>query len=134
MVKQIKVVGAAIVDPKTGHILIGQRGPTQSLAGMWEFPGGKIEPGETEPEALMREIQEELNLSIEVNEAIDTASYQYDFGQVTMTVYYATLRGGELKRLEHAEIRWVSVEELADFNWAPVDIPIVNTIIKKHRE
>lgn len=134
MVKQINVVGAAIVDPKTGHILIGQRGPTQSLAGMWEFPGGKIEPGETEPEALMREIQEELNLSIEVNEAIDTASYQYDFGQVTMTIYYATLRGGELKRLEHAEIRWVSVEELADFNWAPVDIPIVNTIIKKHRE
>lgn len=134
MVKQINVVGAAIVDPMTNRILIAQRGPSQSLAGMWEFPGGKIEPGETEPEALKREIHEELNLSIEVNEAIETASYQYDFGQVTMTVYYAALRGGELKRLEHAEIRWVSVEELVDFNWAPVDIPIVKAIIKEHRK
>src|SRR5699024_10474848 len=81
--KQINVVGAVIV--KDGEILCAQRGDGGSLAGMWEFPGGKIEPGETPQGALQREIDEELRCEVRVGEHVETTAYDYDFGVVTLT-------------------------------------------------
>ncbi len=126
MKKQIVVVGAVIV--REGSILCARRGPAGALPGMWEFPGGKIEAGETPPEALRREIEEELDCAIEVGEPITTTSHEYDFGVVTLTTYYATLVAGQPTTSEHAELRWLAPSELPTLEWAPADIPAVELI------
>lgn len=127
MKKQINVVGAAVV--RDGAILSAQRSPSMSLPGMWEFPGGKIEAGETPQEALRREMEEELLCKIEVGAHVETTSHEYDFGIVTLTTYYATLIDGEPKLTEHSEIRWIPAAELRSVNWAPADVPAVDRIV-----
>lgn len=123
MKKEIHVVGAAILEGD--KILAMQRSETMSLPLLWEFPGGKIEAGESEEEALVREIKEELVVDIEVIDYINTASYDYDFGQVTLSVYTARITGGSLKLREHANHKWLTRDELKHLDWAPVDLPAV---------
>ncbi len=126
MKKQIAVVGAVIV--KDGLVLCAQRGEAGALPGMWEFPGGKIESDETPQQALRREIEEELDCTIEVGDKITTTSHEYDFGVVTLTTYYATLVAGQPSTSEHAELRWLTPSELPTLEWAPADIPAVDLI------
>ena len=102
MKKRINVVGAVLTDGS--QVLAAQRGPDMSLAGMWEFPGGKIEEGETPKEALFRELEEELNCA-------------------------ATLEDRKIELTEHAEARWVDVENLDQLEWAPADIPAVQRVM-----
>lgn len=128
MKKRINVVGAVLVDGT--RILAAQRGPEMSLAGMWEFPGGKIESGETPKQALQRELQEELNCSASIGEKVATTEYEYDFGIVILTTYYATLDQGEIHLTEHAEVRWVEATELNTLEWAPADIPAVEVVME----
>lgn len=125
MAKQINVVGAVIV--RDGTILCAQRGKG-SLAGMWEFPGGKIEPDETPVEALRRELVEELKIDVEVGEKVVTTSYEYDFGIVTLTTFYCRLDDGEPTLTEHIAVKWLAPEALATLDWAPADIPAVDKI------
>lgn len=125
---QINVVGAVIV--RDGAVLSAQRGPGMSLPGKWEFPGGKIELGETPAQALGRELEEELLCTIDVGERVATTSYEYDFGVVTLTTFYATLVNGVPHLTEHSQIRWVSVDQLAGLDWAPADIPTVSQVIR----
>lgn len=126
--KQIYVVGAVIV--RDGRILAAQRGPDKALPGMWEFPGGKIESGETAEAALKRELEEELLCTTEIGRHVDTTAYEYDFGIVNLSTYYATLVSGEPKLTEHVEVRWISPADLLSVEWAPADIPAVHRIMQ----
>lgn len=117
----IEVVGAAIIH--NGKLLAMQRSEKMTLPGLWEFPGGKIEKGESEKEALIREIQEELELDIEVEENITTTTYEYDFGIVKMSTYRAKMKSEHFVLKEHAQYRWLSPNEVMTIEWAPVDIP-----------
>lgn len=126
MKKEIHVVGA-VIESK-GKILCAQRGPGKSLAYLWEFPGGKVEPGETEREALEREIKEELICKVDVKDRITSTRYEYDFGFVTLTTFQCELLEGEPKLTEHVQVKWLPVEELDTLEWAPADVPTIELL------
>lgn len=131
MKKIIKVVGAILI--KEGRILCAQRGGEKSLPYLWEFPGGKIEQGESPHQALIRELSEELLIEVELEATIfDAVSYEYDFGVVNLTTIIGKLKSGEPVLTEHQEIRWLSPEELFEVEWAPADIPIVKQLSQMH--
>ncbi|SQI18743.1 (deoxy)nucleoside triphosphate pyrophosphohydrolase [Corynebacterium jeikeium] len=127
--KRINVVGAVLV--RDGKVLAAQRSESMSLPLMWEFPGGKIEPGETPVEALRRELKEELLCDAVVGDHVETTEHNYDFGTVILSTFFCTLNGEDPQITEHAEIRWVSVNDLLDLEWAPADIPAVQKIVQK---
>lgn len=126
MKKQIDVVGAVVISDD--RVLCVQRGPQGSLAGKWEFPGGKIEVGESPQEALEREIREELLCRIKVDAEVTTTRYEYDFGVVQLTTYYCHLLAGQPRLVEHAQMSWLTPEELHELEWAPADIPAVHLV------
>lgn len=128
--KQINVVGAILVEE--GEILCAQRGAEKSLPFLWEFPGGKIEQGETPQEALVRELDEELLIEVEVKKnQFENTSYEYDFGIVNLTTFVCILKSGTPKLTEHTEVRWLKPEELNSVEWAPADIPAVEKLISE---
>ena len=127
--KIINVVAAAI--ERDGKIFCAQRSEGKSLGGFWEFPGGKLEIGESPEQALVREIKEELNSEIEIISYINEASYDYDFGTVVMKTYHAKLVSGNLELLEHQNSTWLAPHELKSLNWAPVDRPAVELLTNK---
>ncbi|MCW6660983.1 (deoxy)nucleoside triphosphate pyrophosphohydrolase [Aerococcaceae bacterium NML201209] len=124
--KIIKVVGAAIIQE--GKILCVQRGNNMTLSGFWEFPGGKIEAGETPEVALIREIEEELSLQIEVQDFVNEASYDYPFGKVILKTYTAHIKCGSFSLSEHKNAKWLLPAELLSLEWAPVDIPAAHIL------
>lgn len=126
--KIINVVAAAI--EKDGKIFCAQRPEGKSLGGYWEFPGGKLEEGESPEEALIREIHEELNSQIEIISFVNEASYDYDFGTVVMKTFHAKLVSGNLDLLEHQDSTWLEPSRLKTLNWAPVDRPAVELLSK----
>jgi 8-oxo-dGTP diphosphatase len=130
VVKQINVVGAVIL--RDGLVLCAQRSMSSSLPGMWEFPGGKIEPGETPREALEREIREELYLDIAVGEHLETTVHEYPFGEVTLTTFTCELLSGEVTLTEHVAVKWLAPEDLHSLEWAPADIPAVDTVVARY--
>jgi 8-oxo-dGTP diphosphatase len=113
------IVGAAIV---TGcRVLACARADPPEVAGMWEFPGGKVEAGETDVVALVRECEEELGVGEDV---------LLGHGRALLRVYLATLVNGDQPRaIEHLELRWLSAEELHDVPWLPADAPIVDALV-----
>lgn len=131
MKKRINVVGAVLTRGQT--VLAARRSSTMSLPGMWEFPGGKIEPDESPEQALVRELEEELLCSAEIGELVETTEHEYDFGIVILTTYYCSLTGDEPRLTEHSEIRWVDAAGLDQLEWAPADIPAVMRVMKDFR-
>ncbi|GAA4897421.1 (deoxy)nucleoside triphosphate pyrophosphohydrolase [Tessaracoccus lubricantis] len=128
MGKRITVVGA--VSVRDGRILAARRSEAMSLPGLWEFPGGKIEPGETPQETLRREIDEELGCTVEVGDFLTRTEHQYSFGLVDLSTYWCRIVDGEPEPTEHAEVRWVDADELAGLEWAPADVPAVEMIVE----
>jgi len=127
----IRVVGAAIFNEE-GKCLATRRAPHVSLPLKWEFPGGKVEAGETHEQALVREIKEELDLDIKVGDYISVGIAPLGRGkQVRLDVYHATLIGGDIKLTDHDDYKWCSRAELSQLDWAPADIPIVEVIVGK---
>ncbi len=129
--KQIVVVGAVI--ERAGRIYATQRGPGMSLSGLWEFPGGKIEPGETPQAALSREIEEELGCSVEVGQFVATTEHEYDFGIVSLTTFMCSLTRGEPHLTEHSASAWLLPADLTSVEWAPADVPAVEILTERLR-
>lgn len=126
MKKIIHVVAAAIM--KDNKFLCAKRPTGKALAGFWEFPGGKLEPGENPEDALIREIKEEFNADIQIISFVNEASYDYDFGTVIMKTYITKLVSESLELLEHDDMAWLEPKEFDTLTWAPVDIPAVKMI------
>jgi 8-oxo-dGTP diphosphatase len=128
LAKQINVVGAVVT--KDGLVLCAQRGPDGNLPGYWEFPGGKVEKGESMQEALQREIQEELACTIHVGSQVTKTIYEYDFGVVSLTTFYSTLTSGTPQASEHSALAWLEPLDLNTLQWAPADVPAILQIQK----
>ena len=130
--KEVEVVGAVIYDHTQGY-LCALRGENMSLAGFWEFPGGKVEAGEDHKAALIREIKEELSCSIVIGDHITSVSHDYDHLRVHLHTYWATFEEGRPTAKEHEELRWVTLQELNQLNWAPADIPTVDKLLESKK-
>lgn len=121
--KQIKVVAAII--QKENKILATKRGYGEFI-NMWEFPGGKIESGETKKQALVREIKEELNIEINVDKFALDIEYQYPNFYLFISCFMCSIKEGSIELLEHNDGKWITKEELNTLNWLPADIDAVN--------
>jgi 8-oxo-dGTP diphosphatase len=122
----LHVVGAAIVQG--ARCLIAQRGPSMTLPGKWEFPGGKVEPGESPTAALTREIAEELGLEIRVGQLFGSGSATVGTREIALDVYAASVVAGSVTLREHAQVVWASADELSGFDWADADVPCVEPV------
>lgn len=129
MKKIINVVGAIIYSDN--KILCAQRSEKMSLPLMWEFPGGKIEKDETEEEALIREIKEEMKCDLIVKDKVTTTEYEYDFGIVKLSTYKCELNKELPTLTEHKQIMWLPLQQLNELTWAPADIPAVKKIMSE---
>jgi 8-oxo-dGTP diphosphatase len=117
------IVGAAIIDDH--RVLACERTAPPEVAGRWEFPGGKVEPGESDVEALARECVEELGVRVEIGARVGP-DVPLAHGRAVLRVFAARLvDGDEPKALEHAAMRWLAIDELAEVIWLPADAPIV---------
>lgn len=123
----IEVVCGIIRDER-GRLLVGLRPQGRHLAGLWEFPGGKIDPGETPENALMRELREELGVEVVVGLALEPVSWHYESGWIRLLPYACEMRAGELFLTSHERITWVGLDELDGLDWAPADVPILKQI------
>lgn len=123
--KIINVVAAVIM--KEGRVFATQRGYGEFKDG-WEFPGGKVEAGESPEEALRREIREELEVEVNVGDLIDTIEYDYPAFHLSMKCYACTIAGGSPHLLEHEAARWLSADQLDSVAWLPADITLIPKI------
>lgn len=123
----MKEVTAAIIV-KDNQVLIAQRAPGENLAGKWEFPGGKIELGETPQECLKREIKEELDVDVVVLDFFAESIYVYHSGTIRLMAYWCKWISGEFELKVHSRIVWVNRHELALYDFAPADIPLVERL------
>lgn len=123
--KTIKVVAAIIID--SGKVFATQRG-YGDFQGGWEFPGGKIEDGETPEEALVREIKEELDTEIEVMKLLDTVEYDYPKFHLSMDCFICKIKSGDLVLKEHEAAKWLTKETLDSVEWLPADLGLIAQI------
>lgn len=121
-------VTAAVVRRRDGRVLLAQRRAGSHLAGHWEFPGGKVEPGETPAEALRRELAEELGVEVRVGGLFTEVAHDYPEKSILLQAYLCDLLTGEPEPLECAAVRWVGVDELAAYRLAPADIPVAERL------
>ncbi len=123
----MKTVTAAILT-KDNKVLIAKRRSTDKLANKWEFPGGRVEIGETPEQCLMREMKEELDIEVAVGECLAENVHNYEHGTIRLLAYRTCLLNGELHNKVHEEYKWVSLDQLELFDFAPADILFVDKL------
>lgn len=123
--KNIEVVAAIL--HQNGRYLATQRGYGE-FEGMWEFPGGKIEPGEIQEDALKREIQEELGVEIIIEKQLCTTEYDYPSFHLSMYCFLCSISSGEIELREHKSARWLTTEQMNTLEWLPADIKIIELL------
>ena len=123
--KIIEVVAAII---KHDNKIFVTRRSYGEFENMWEFPGGKMEIGETREEALIREIKEELELDIDISRYLTTVKYDYPTFHLTMHCFICSISGGELQLNAHNDAKWTTLEELNQLNWVPADILVIEKL------
>ncbi len=130
--KTVRVVAAVICDSldNKSKVFATARGHGE-YKGKWEFPGGKIEEGETPQGALKREIKEELNVLIDVSELIDTIEYDYPDFHLSMNCYWCEIKSGTIELIEAESAKWLTKEELYLVDWLPADIILIDKIRDK---
>lgn len=127
--KHFEVVAAVCIDG--GRIFCAQRKDSGESAKKWEFPGGKIEAGESQEEALVREFQEEFQTRIIPDRYITTVHHQYQAFAITMHAHFARITGPAPTLTEHLAFRWLPLHELPTLDWAPADVPIVEKLLEE---
>ena len=127
--KRIEVVAAIIV--RDGAVLATQRG-YGDFEGWWEFPGGKVDAGETPEQALVREIHEEMNASVAIERYLCTAEHDYEAFHLSMRCYVCSLGDSGFELLEHHAAKWLSASHLDEVKWLPADIQVVSAIKAAH--
>lgn len=130
MEKVIEVVGA-VIENDNQEILCALRSAEMNLAGYWEFPGGKMQEGESLTDALIREIREELDCEITAHERITTTEHRNELRTIRLHTYRAKIVSGMPTAIEHAELRWLPRSRIASLNWAPADLPTVEILRKR---
>jgi 8-oxo-dGTP diphosphatase len=129
--KTLTVVAAALIARGTQgklRCLVARRSERMSSPGLWEFPGGKVEAGETPQEALRRELQEELAIQVQLGGLLGSSSVVVGDRRIELALYQAALTGGEPTALEHSEWRWVDGDQLGALCWAAADIPLIPAV------
>lgn len=124
------VVAAILIKDK--KVLIAQRANHDPLAGLWEFPGGKIEEGESPEESLIREMQEEFCINIVVGEFFGSSIFQYDKGTIRLLAYMCRWTGGEIRSTVHHDYTWATIDELDQYTFAPADRPLVEKLKREY--
>lgn len=124
-------VAAAIIHNKEGQILIARRREGKSQAGLWEFPGGKVEAGEDIPACLRRELMEEMSIAIAPYEAFGINEHDYAGLRIRLAAWKAEYVGGTIRLTDHDASRWVLCTELAGFAFAPADVPFVKRLLEE---
>ena len=128
----VEVVAALIWD--NDKFMICQRPADKARALLWEFVGGKVEPGETKEQALIRECREELAITLSVGDVFMDVVHEYPDITVHLTLLNATIAEGVPQKLEHNDIRWITPNEIADYEFCPADEEILNRIIEVHND
>jgi 8-oxo-dGTP diphosphatase len=126
----IRVV-AAVLHDSVGRVLVSQRPAGKTLAGLWEFPGGKLEPGEAAEAALQRELFEELGIQVRSCRPLMQLQHEYPERHVELLVWLVEHHDGEARGLEGQALRWVSVQELPALDLLPADLPIIEYLARK---
>ena len=127
--KVTEVVAALIRDGN--RFMICQRPETKARALLWEFAGGKVEPGETKPQALVRECQEELAVTLEVGKEFMDVTHVYPDLTVHLTLFEASIKEGEPQMLEHHDMKWIRVSQIDDYSFCPADVVILEKLKKE---
>jgi len=122
------IVGAAVVSNRKGEVLIAQRRQNDMLGGLWEFPGGKQEPGESITECIVRELREELGIQISVGEFLMTVQHTYSHFSMTMEVYRAKIFSGRPRPLHCADYAWVRIPDLGNYAWSKADLQVIEKL------
>jgi 8-oxo-dGTP diphosphatase len=125
--KDIVKVTAAILD-KEGRIIIAQRKSSDHLSGKWEFPGGKVENGETPEECLARELKEEFDIEVAIGEFLGSNVHHYDHISIELMAYRASWIAGAILMNDHKAYSLVTVDQLTEFDFAPADVPFVEML------
>ncbi len=129
--EELRVVAGVIV--REGRVLVALRGPGMRLAGEWEFPGGKVEPGEDDATALARELREELGVDVRVGPLIGVSRHPIGARLLVLVAYRCALVAGEPSPVEHAEVRWVAPEGLSELAFAAADRPLLGAVADSAR-
>ena len=122
----IRVVCGAIV--RDARVLVCQRSAETFPANVWELHGGKVEPGETDEAALVRELREELAIDVVVGKGLGASVFDYGRKEVELVAYEARIVSGEPQKLEHQALRWLGPDELRGLDWAPADLPLLDAV------